>query len=110
MKNKINRKEFLKKLPLLGLTIVGGGFILQNCAKSKTDEDPCADLSKLSEEEKQTRKDFEYVSKSQFPDKLCDNCELWVAPEEGTICGGCEIMEGPIHPKGYCNVWAKIDS
>jgi len=106
MKNKITRKEFLKQLPLLGVAFVGGGLILQSCSKSKTDEDPCADLSKLTASEKATRNAFQYVSKSLYPDKLCDNCELWVAPEKGMICGGCNIMKGPIHPKGYCSGWA----
>jgi hypothetical protein len=108
MKNEISRKEFLEKLPLLGIAFAGGWLLLHSCSKSETDEDPCADLSKLTAEEKQTREDFEYVSKSPFPDKLCDNCELWLNPEEGKFCGGCEIMEGPIHPKGYCNAWVEV--
>ncbi len=107
MNDKMNRKDFLKKLPLLGIAFVGGGLFLQSCGQSKTDEDPCSDLSKLTEEEKQTRKDFEYVAKSPFPDKLCSNCELWIAPGEGKTCGGCEIMQGPINPNGYCTAWAK---
>ena len=108
MKNKITRIEFLKKLPLLGIAFVGTGLILQSCSKSKTDEDPCSDLSKLTEEEKQTRKDFEYVAKTPFPNKLCSNCALWITPETGKVCGGCDIMEGPINPNGYCNVWENI--
>jgi hypothetical protein len=108
MKSKITRKEFLKQLPMLGVAVVGGGLFLQGCSKSKTDEDPCADLSKLTPEEKQTRKDFQYVAKSPFPDKLCDNCELWIAPGEGIICGGCDIMDGPIHPKGHCSAWVEV--
>ena len=107
MKNKMNRKEFLKKLPAIGAALVGGSIFIQRCQGSKTSEDPCADLSKLSAEEKQTRKDFEYVAKSPFSDKLCSNCELWLAPEEGKTCGGCEIMEGPINPNGHCNAWVK---
>jgi len=107
MDNKMNRKEFLKQLPILGIALCSGGLLLQGCSKSQTEEDPCADVSTLTAEEKQTRKDFEYVSKSPFPDKLCENCELWVAPKEGNFCGACEIMEGPIHPKGYCNSWVK---
>jgi hypothetical protein len=108
MKNKITRKEFIKQLPVLGMVLVGSGLFLQSCSKSKTDEDPCSDLSKLTESEKESRKGYEYVSKSPFPDKLCDNCEFWLAPEKDQLCGGCEIMEGPIHPKGYCNGWAII--
>jgi hypothetical protein len=108
MKDDITRKEFLKKLPVIGLAFLGGGLALQSCSKSKTDEDPCADLSKLTEDEKQTRKDFQYIAKSQFPDKLCSNCELWLAPETCKTCGGCEIMEGPINPNGYCTAWVKM--
>ena len=107
MKNNINRKEFLKKLPLLGIVLFGSGLFFHSCKKSETKEDPCADLSKLTPEEKQTRKDFQYAAKSKFPDKLCTNCELWLAPEQGQTCGGCEIMEGPIHPNGYCTAWVK---
>jgi len=109
MKNEISRKEFLNKLPLLGIALVGGGVFLHSCSKSKTDEDPCGDLSKLTEAEKQTRKDFQYIAKSQFPDKLCSNCQLWIAPEQGKTCGGCEIMEGPINPNGYCTAWVKVE-
>jgi hypothetical protein len=108
MKNEITRKEFLKKLPLLGVAFTGGGLILHSCSKSKTDEDPCSDLSKLTEEEKQIRKGYEYVAKSPFPNKLCSNCALWLAPETGKTCGGCDVMEGPINPNGHCNVWENI--
>jgi hypothetical protein len=107
MKNKISRKDFLKRLPYIGIALFSGGLVIQSCSKSETDEDPCSDLSKLTEDEKQTRKDFEYLAKSPFPDKLCSNCELWVAPEAGKTCGGCEIMEGPINPNGHCTGWAK---
>ena len=65
-------------------------------------------ISKLTADEKETRNDFEYVPKSPFPEKLCNNCDLWLEPQEETLCGGCEIMEGPIHPEGYCNVWLEI--
>ena len=103
----MNRKDFLKKLPLLCVAFAGSGLLLKSCGQSTTDEDPCSDLSKLSADEKQTRNDFRYISKSQFPDQLCSNCELWIAPEEGKTCGGCEIMEGPINPNGYCSAWVK---
>ena len=101
----MNRKDFIKQLPFLGIAFLGGGLLLQSCSKSTTDEDPCADLSKLSTDEKQTRNDLRYISKSPYPDKLCSNCELWIAPEEGKTCGGCEIMEGPINPNGHCSAW-----
>jgi hypothetical protein len=108
MKKEISRKDFLKKLPLLGIAVFSGGILLQKCSNSKTDEDLCSDVSKLTQDEIQTRQEFGYVAKSPYPEKLCDNCELWIKPEEGKFCGGCEIMEGPIHPKGYCTAWAAM--
>ncbi len=108
MKNNINRKEFLKQLPILGIALFSSGLFFQSCKKSETKEDPCADLLKLTVEEKAVRKEYEYVSKSPNPDQLCNNCDLWIEPAEGAICGGCELMAGPIHPEGYCNTWVEI--
>ena len=92
MKNDMTRKEFLEKLPLVSVAFFGSWMLFQNCSKSTTDEDPCSDLSGLTEEEKQTRNQYEYVAKSPLPNQLCSNCALWIAPETGKTCGGCEIM------------------
>ena len=68
---------------------------------------PCSDLSELTSEEIQKRKALGYVSDSPRPSQVCANCQLWIAPEEeGQPCGGCILIQGPIHPKGYCNSWA----
>ena len=68
---------------------------------------PCSDLSGLTSKEIQKRKALGYVSDSPRPSQVCANCQLWIAPEqEGQPCGGCILIQGPIHPKGYCNSWA----
>jgi hypothetical protein len=64
-----------------------------------------SDLSGLTPEEKSVRDKFEYVAKSSYPEKLCNNCALWIKLEGDARCGGCNIMKGPIHPKGYCTAW-----
>jgi len=114
----MTRKEFMRKLTMLGAGFVGAFSFLSSCKKSDKGEqeakttitdDPCGDLSALTADEKKMRNDFEYVAQSPYPEKLCDNCALWVEPEAGKFCGGCEIMAGPIHPKGYCNAWIGVE-
>jgi hypothetical protein len=53
------------------------------------------------------RQTLQYVEESPDPEKLCSNCQLYVAPEEGAACGGCQIIKGPIAPGGYCTSWAQ---
>ena len=108
----LNRREFILKnlAPMAGIAILGG--LVSGCKKSDTkvaEKDPCSDLSQLTEEEKLIRKELEYVAKSPYPEKVCDNCAVWIKPEEGKVCGGCEIMAGPVHPKGYCASWVEMD-
>ena len=31
----------------------------------------------------------------------CDNCALWVAPDQ------CKIVEGPLSPIGWCSVYSR---
>lgn len=122
MNDKLNRREFLQKLSMFGLGAVGAGGLMSACGKKEDqsqtpqtgettgetameETDPCADLTGLTEDEKQLRVTFEYVAKSPFPEKLCDNCGFWIEPEGGAPCGGCKVIKGPIHPKGYCKSW-----
>ena len=67
--------------------------------------DPCSDLSGLTEAEAGMRTTFKYVTHSTEEGKNCTNCQLYVVPEEGKSCGGCTIIKGPINPEGYCMQW-----
>jgi len=109
MSNKITRKDFLKQFALLGTSLIGTGSIFIHCKKSETEvKDPCADLTGLTEDDISSRKEFGYVAQSPDPEKLCNNCGLWIESEEGSKCGGCEIMAGPFHPQGYCTAWIEV--
>jgi hypothetical protein len=48
---------------------------------------------------------LKYVAVTPEPEKRCDNCKFWTAPEGGNPCGGCQLIKGPIHPGGYCTSW-----
>lgn len=120
MDNAISRKEFLQRLSLLGLSVFGAAGVLNSCGSSDNgggqtqkpvtpppaaEKDPCGDTTGLTETDLNIRKNFQYVAKSTDPSKVCDNCQFWKAPEAGAFCGGCQIIQGPMNPKGYCNQW-----
>ncbi|RJQ22614.1 MAG: hypothetical protein C4560_02175 [Nitrospiraceae bacterium] len=114
--NRLSRRTFLG-LTLLGCLSLGGVSFLASCQKKPDAEkqgaegmakggpaagDPCADISGLTEQEKQTRVANSYVGKSTIEGKQCSNCNLF---SSGTPCGTCSLVRGPINPDGYCNAW-----
>jgi hypothetical protein len=52
------------------------------------------------------RQSLGYVEQSVAPEHWCHNCAFWQAPAEGTPCGGCTLIQGPINPDGWCRSWA----
>lgn len=75
-------------------------------ASGEEDSFSCTDVSNLSQEQIQTRKSLQYVDDSPHAGKRCDNCRFFKPPAGGEECGRCEVVPGPIHPKGYCTAWA----
>ncbi|RMH78696.1 MAG: hypothetical protein D6681_19850 [Calditrichaeota bacterium] len=126
MKDTLSRKEFLKQLSLICLGVVGAGSLFSGCGSDKGEQagtqggeapeasapqaDPCADLTGLSETDINIRKNFQYVGKSEKPDQYCNNCQFWIPPEGDQFCGGCQIIKGPINPKGWCQQWVARQS
>ena len=115
----MNRKEFLQHLLSISVTILGGQVLIQGCGQKSDDQtkmkeqgkpNPCEDLSSLTADDLEVRNTFEYVDKTPYPEKRCDNCSLWVAPEGAEKCGGCSIMNGPIKAEAYCNAWVAMES
>jgi len=126
MKNdKISRKDFIKQLGLFGAISVGGSSLLTACggggnqqeSGSSSEEsssgsgetaaaDPCTDVSGLTDQELQMRKNLQYTGSSPHPDKDCTNCALYIPAEGDASCGSCQLVKGPINPKGYCTSWS----
>lgn len=65
----------------------------------------CTDTTGLAPMDVQMRTSLGYVDRSPQPAKTCDNCLQYKAAGENQ-CGGCNVLKGPVHPKGYCNSWA----
>lgn len=66
----------------------------------------CTDASGLSSAEIQTRQAQSYVDASPHPDRKCDGCRFYTQPAQPGTCGGCQVLAGPIHPDGYCDLYA----
>lgn len=66
----------------------------------------CNDTTGLKPDEVAMRQSLEYVDKTPFPDKTCEKCLQWIAPASADQCGGCKVLKGPVHPAGYCKVFA----
>lgn len=113
---KSSRRAFLQRMSFAA----AAGSLLASCRFKAPDEAEaaamnltsgdhaafsCTDISNLTEKQIQTRKALEYVEDSPHADKRCNNCRLFEPPGEGDECGGCQVVPGPIHPKGYCTAW-----
>ena len=72
----------------------------------ESQEFTCMDTSTLTETEASLRETFQYTDQSPEEGKNCQNCALYVSTEDQTGCGGCSTIKGPIHPLGYCTIWA----
>lgn len=126
---KLDRREFLRRAGYAGLITVGVGQVGAACDKGGSggggsessggseksggskkgggggDELSCTDTSGLSEDEINLREKHGYVDKTEKPDQRCDNCNLYQKPDKEGTCGGCTLVPGPIHPKGWCEQW-----
>lgn len=119
----LNRKDFFKKMGVLGLGAFSVSSIVTACAGGEqkapetaeaapepmapkmADADPCSDISGLTEAEKNGRSALGYIAKTETEGQNCTNCNFWVAQEGDSPCGGCQLMKGPIAPEGWCKSW-----
>ncbi len=114
---KLSRKVFLKNIFFSGSLLLGGSTLLAACGggekkpagnennQQSTTNDPCNDVSNLSDAELATRKQFNYRGQTPNEDKYCSNCLHWRPPTGSGPCGTCELVKGPINPNGYCDQW-----
>ena len=120
-KSDLTRRDFLTRFTGLGAVALGSGALLSACAGGESQPaaepeaptaaaDACGDLTGLTDAEVQMRTSLQYVAETPDAAKRCDNCALWVVPEAGSACGGCQLIKGPIAPAGYCASWAPMQT
>lgn len=86
--------------------------LLSSCKKtndapinSKQVETDACPGQKVEEEHKMLRESLAYVDSSPVSGRTCDNCKVYVNQINNESCGGCKVVPGPIHPKGWCKAW-----
>jgi len=93
----MTRRELLEALPAL--------FVL-GCRKAEALPETCDEVT-LSSDDLATRRTLGYVDHTPYDDeKSCSACAQFVAPPDANACGGCKLLKGPIHPRGYCKAFA----
>jgi hypothetical protein len=115
--SQVTRREFLERVAILGAAI-GAAPVLAACSTKEAGEAPagttggamkCDDVSKLTDAEKKTRTDLQYVEASVKPDQNCSNCQQFKPGADANTCGTCTLVPGPINSAGWCLSWvAKV--
>jgi hypothetical protein len=77
----------------------------KEAAKNDLEIEPCPNQESMSEQERAIRHSLKYVDKTPIAGRTCDNCKLYILPSSTSHCGGCKVVPGPIHPRGYCTAW-----
>jgi hypothetical protein len=104
--DKLSRRRVLRVLGAVPVILgAAGGGLLAACGK-KTEPDSCTDVMALGDAEKAARSALQYVDKSPQADKRCELCSLFQASSDPATCASCQVVKGPIHPKGYCTAFA----
>ena len=91
------RRRFLLVIAPTALGLVGWAC--------KKEEFSCNDVTGLQPADIEARKSLEYKERADKPELACSNCAQFVPPES-SACATCRIMRGPIHPEGWCKVFA----
>ena len=118
MKIALTRRNILQNAAKGALGLVAstamGPLFFYGCRKSddsprvarpNLDVESCPNQESLSEQEIAIRNSLKYVDSTPVSGRTCDNCKLYTLPASATICGGCKVVPGPIHAKGYCTAW-----
>ena len=101
----VSRRDALRRsLAVLGAAAAGSAIAVLGCSKKETALS-CTDTSALSPSELTIRTSLAYAEASPEAGKTCANCQQFKAPPAPTDCGACNIVKGPINPKGYCKSW-----
>lgn len=108
MSEQLSRRSFLRQSITVSALGIGAGLVLTACGKKSEGGGAtgCNDTSGLAEADKAMRTTNAYVEAAADPAKACDKCQLYVAAAAGAACGGCNVIKGPINPKGSCNLFA----
>ena len=105
-----SRRAFLKRCAGAVIALVAAPGLLAACGgedEGDTQRVAACDEN-VSVVDSAMRKALSYQTPSPHADKICANCRFYKVTE-GSTCGGCEIVSGPIAPQAYCSSWVALD-
>lgn len=100
--NRLGRRAVMRRT----LTVLGASALAPTLlAACGGDDDAlsCQDTSGLTAPQIATRQGQSYTDSATNAAETCNTCNFFTAGQEG--CGSCSVIQGPIHPDGYCNLW-----
>lgn len=92
----LGRREAL--LAALGWPVIGA------CGGAR--EFSCDDARQVSAPERERRAAQQYAERTPRPGETCAGCTQYQGPASGS-CGTCKLLPGPVHPEGWCRVYAR---
>jgi hypothetical protein len=102
---KMGRRDMAKRaLMVLGAAAIAPSVLAACGGEESGGGLTCTDTSGLQPAEITARQSQAYVDASPHADKRCNNCRFYQAGQ-ANACGTCQVVRGPIHPQGYCNLW-----
>jgi hypothetical protein len=68
----------------------------------------CIDPDLLTTSDASLRTALHFTDQSPIgPEKDCVGCAFFSAGSQDVRdCGSCEIIQGPVNPRGYCDSWS----
>jgi high potential iron-sulfur protein len=106
---KMGRRDAAKRaLMVLGAAALAPSA-LAACGEEGGGGLTCTDLSSVPAAQRTAaetvRQSQQYTDHSPHADKHCNNCNQYTAGQANQ-CGTCRVVLGPVHPEGYCGLWA----
>ena len=107
MSGKIGRREAARR----ALTVLGAAAIAPSALMACGGEEgegglTCTDTSGLTPAQVSVRTTQAYVDSTPNEGQDCAGCRFYQAANSADACGTCQVVQGPIHPNGYCNLFA----
>jgi hypothetical protein len=103
---KMGRREAARRaLMVLGAAAVAPSALAACGGEEEAAGPSCTNTASLTPAELTTRQSQHYGDHSPHADKSCANCRFYTAGQPNA-CGECQVIRGPIHPEGYCDLWA----
>lgn len=105
-----SRRRFLQQALQLGTAGLAGPLLFAACGDGgEGGGEETAELScepeGLAPAAQEMRENVQYVDQTPNPGERCDNCLHWQPDMVEGGCGGCAVLQGQVHPEGWCSLW-----